>query len=58
MQTELNVFIERACPNCSAVDSRLEVQAKNPAENLNYEQLKKSWFGFFRESCFFSYCYR
>lgn len=48
-------FIERTCPNCTSKQSNLAVQAKNPAENLTFEKLKTSWFGFFRESCFFSY---
>lgn len=48
-------FITRSCPCCGATRAHLVVSAKTSGDQLNFETLKKHWYGFFKEPMFFDY---
>jgi SAM-dependent methyltransferase len=51
-----NPLVARNCPNCQGPAAKdASVKAVIQAETLDYDTLGKSWRGFFRDSCFFSY---
>jgi SAM-dependent methyltransferase len=45
----------RSCPACGGAEGRTVMRAEAPAEDLSFDDLSRSWRGFFRKSCFFSY---
>ena len=54
--TTPEVLVSRACPNCHGpATATPAVRAVAPAESLDVADMAKSWRGFFRESCFFTY---
>lgn len=55
-ETPMDVLVARTCPTCHApAPNDADVRAATPAETLSYDDLSKSWRGFFGEHSFFSY---
>lgn len=46
---------KRTCPNCGADGASTAIRASLPAEDATYDEIRKGWRGFFKDSCFFSY---
>jgi len=48
-------WINRNCPICDTPPTIVEICASIRADNLTFEDAKKLWIGFYKNSCFFDY---
>jgi hypothetical protein len=56
MSKTKNSYLKRSCPCCFSNSFKKNiVESPKKAENLSLGELKKSWFGFFKEKVIFSY---
>jgi hypothetical protein len=48
-------YLQRACPFCLSTDGPLEIKSSRRAEDLDFNELRPYWDGFFKDKIFFSY---
>ena len=48
-------WVNRNCPICTTAPTVVEIKASIRADELTFEDTKKLWMGFRKNSCFFDY---